>query len=285
MAIWIESHTDLATHPKLFVLSRTLSVPIPYAVGTLHLLWYFTLKYSWRDGDLTRFDDVAIAQASGWDKEPKVLIEALQNAGFLDGKKVHDWLDFAGRLVKDRIRYLKANKVRTSSVRHPYAKRTSSVANLTLPNHTIPNQQKTLSPNGEKRPLTDLQKVVKGWKMLTDIPTEGEESASWDKVHFSRCSKSAKSLLDLFGYPEAVNAMEFVYDWLKSKKLDGTLETIVKHSDRYREVMGNGRRNSKDYAGMPIVGGAINKIASSGKFAGISDPKLEHPKSVGSSEN
>lgn len=87
-----------------------------------------------------------------------------------------------------------------------------------------------------KKPLTDIQKIVMGWKILNSIPTEGEDSKAWDKVHFPRCAASAKSLLTLFGSVDsAVEAMEYVYMNLKGKRLDCTLETIVKRSDLYRE--------------------------------------------------
>ena len=140
----------------------------------------------------------------------------------------------------------------------------------TTTNNNDKNEKKvkntTVSPqNGEKRPLTDLQKVVKGWKYLNGIPLSGEDSVSWDKVHFPRCAKSASQLLELFGYPEAVDAMEYVYNELKSKKLDCTLETIVKHSDKYREVMGNGNRHKQSHADMQIIGETINGITSQGK--------------------
>lgn len=142
----------------------------------------------------------------------------------------------------------------------------------------------TASPspkNGdEKRPLSDLQKVVKGWKLLNGVPVVGLESSAWDRVQFARCSKAASQLLDLFGYPGAVNAMEYVFDWLKSKKLDCTLETIVKHSDKFREVMDHGRLNGQNNASLPIVSGAIAKIANAGKIETIPNPQLEHPKSV-----
>jgi len=118
MSEWIKSNTDLSDHPKTYVLSSLLSVPVPYVIGTLHLLWYFTLKFAWEDGDLSRFGPIAVSRACQWDKDPNILIEALQKAKFLDEMKVHDWHDFAGRLVKDRIRY-KEHNVRNTSVIRP----------------------------------------------------------------------------------------------------------------------------------------------------------------------
>jgi len=234
---WIESHQELEMHQKTRKLARTLSLSIPSAIGTLHLLWWFTLEQAWRNGNLSMYDDASIESACRWQGNEGDLIKALQESGFLDGKKVHDWLDFAGRLVKDRIAYEKANGKRKKTVRKPAGNPTQP--NLTLPNHikeTI-GGQKTAPKNQTTKPLTDIQKLVKGWKLLKGIPTEGDESTRWDKVHFPRASRSAKALLDLFiDLREAVRCMEYVHDWLKGKKLDFTFETIIKHSDMYREV-------------------------------------------------
>jgi|GEM_PF-5401522 len=85
------------------------------------------------------------------------------------------------------------------------------------------------------RPLTQVQQVVLGWKALNGVDLK---DTAWDKEHFARNSKPAKSLINLFGdVGTALDCMEYVYGDLKSKKLDCTLETIVKHSDKFREVL------------------------------------------------
>lgn len=90
-----------------------------------------------------------------------------------------------------------------------------------------------LAPEEEKS-LTEIQKLVNGWKLLNNIPVNDK---TWDKVHYSRCAKSAKSLIDLFGFEEGVNCMEYVFNHFKEKNYSVSLEGIVKHSDKYREVM------------------------------------------------
>lgn len=84
-------------------------------------------------------------------------------------------------------------------------------------------------------PLSDVQKIVKGWKIVTGIPTD---DGGWDSVHFSRHAKSAKSLLTLFGsWEKAVECIEHVYNDFESRKLSCTIETVVKHSDKFREIL------------------------------------------------
>ena len=97
-----------------------------------------------------------------------------------------------------------------------------------------------IQPQPEKK-LTDVQKVIQAWKLMKDIPLEGQESKAWDQVFFPRYSKTAKSLLLLFGYEDAVRCIEFVCNYMDSKDLDYTFETVLKRSDLFREQMGRRR--------------------------------------------
>lgn len=108
---WIESHDNLSRHPKTRRAARMLGVSIPTMMGHLHLLWHWCLEYA-DDGDLSPYDADDIADAVMWEGEPDTLIDALLNcgpgdkAGFLEegqhGLIVHDWMDYAGKLVAKR---------------------------------------------------------------------------------------------------------------------------------------------------------------------------------------
>lgn len=109
---WIESHDNLAGHPKTRRAARMLGVSIPTMIGHLHLLWHWCLKYA-DDGDLSGYDHADIADAMMWDGDPTELVNALLNcgpagkAGFLEETEdgsliVHDWFDYAGKLIAKR---------------------------------------------------------------------------------------------------------------------------------------------------------------------------------------
>lgn len=103
---WIESHDTLAEHPKTKRLARLLRVSRPAAIGHLHLLWWWAIKYA-QDGDLTQFDAAEIADACMWDGDPDQFVEALVQARFVDrlpdGRlEIHDWWEYAGRLLQKR---------------------------------------------------------------------------------------------------------------------------------------------------------------------------------------
>lgn len=102
---WIESHQEVWQHPKTRKLARLLGVSVPTAVGHLHGLWYWALSYA-QDGIIGRFDPEEIADAVLWEGDPATFIEALISSGYADdgpdGAQLHDWYDYAGRLMDQR---------------------------------------------------------------------------------------------------------------------------------------------------------------------------------------
>lgn len=102
---WIESHQELARHPKTKRLARAAGISIPAAIGHLHLLWWWALDYA-QDGDLDGYSAEDIADAAEWSGgDANHFVNALESAGFLDheeGWRIHDWHDYAGRLLEQR---------------------------------------------------------------------------------------------------------------------------------------------------------------------------------------
>jgi hypothetical protein len=113
---WIESHTSLARHPKTLRLARILGIPVPAALGHLHLLWWWAIEYA-PDGGVGRFDAGDLALACMWDGDEAALLPALQRAGFVDQDgNLHDWHDYAGKLVDRRRR--NAERMREDRAAH-----------------------------------------------------------------------------------------------------------------------------------------------------------------------
>lgn len=102
---WIESHQEVWQHPKTRKLARLLGVSVPTAVGHLHGLWYWALSYA-QDGMIGRYDADEIADAVLWPGDPQQFVEALISSGYADetadGPALHDWYDYAGRLMESR---------------------------------------------------------------------------------------------------------------------------------------------------------------------------------------
>lgn len=102
---WIESHQEVSHHPKTRKLARRLDVGLAASVGHLHCLWHWALSFA-PDGDLTKHDDDDVAIGALWEGDPKLFIDSLVDCGWLDKEGeslvIHDWWDFAGRLIEQR---------------------------------------------------------------------------------------------------------------------------------------------------------------------------------------
>lgn len=145
---WIESHQELARHPKTRKLARLLGVSVPAAIGHLHLLWWWAVDYA-EDGCLGRYTAEDVADAVLWEGEPQRLWDALHDARWLDdgarGVEIHDWPEYAGRLLEARRR--DAARKRTARRQPEDVRRTSagqpaevhSPSGVTVPNRTLPD--------------------------------------------------------------------------------------------------------------------------------------------------
>jgi hypothetical protein len=111
---WIESHQDLLNHPKLFKLSSITGWSINETIGILHRLWWWALSYA-EDGDLSKYESAEVALALGIDpgkNDPKEFFNTLIGCGFMrKDKKIHDWLDYAGRYLKGKYRTSNPSKL------------------------------------------------------------------------------------------------------------------------------------------------------------------------------
>lgn len=123
---WIESHQALGHHPKTLALAAAFRCSVPTAVGYLHYLWWWALDYA-PDGIVKPASQVPAARACEWHGAPDRFWSGLVDAGFLDERPsdgvlhIHDWMDYAGRLVSKRA----ANAERMRATRATHGTRTS----------------------------------------------------------------------------------------------------------------------------------------------------------------
>jgi DnaD/phage-associated family protein len=138
---WIELHETLPEHKKIYALMDELKVDQLKAIGIVTRLWLWAIRQA-GDGDLAGYPPKAIANAIGWKKSPKSLFDGLVEAGFVDIGEgtcaLHDWDDYAGRLIEKRAQ--NAERMRTSRARAKNVQGTSRArAGATVPNQTVPN--------------------------------------------------------------------------------------------------------------------------------------------------
>lgn len=143
---WIESHTTLGRHPKTRRLCRELGISLPQAVGHLHLLWHWVLEFA-EDGNLAGFDAGDLADGACWEGDAGEFVAALVRCGFLEDEggalAVHDWRDYAGRLISDRERKREARRMR---VRGQSADSPRTVSGQSALNQPTVNQPTGVNP-------------------------------------------------------------------------------------------------------------------------------------------
>lgn len=151
---WIESHQELAEHPKRKRLSRLLGASKAETIGLLHMLWWWAMDYA-KDGDLSRFDDGDIADACDWPGDAAAFMAALIGAGFVaETRHIHDWHDYAGRLIEKREanaeRMRKARAEREAAPKNERAKNVQRTCKtrVGLPNQTKPDSTNQTQPEG-----------------------------------------------------------------------------------------------------------------------------------------
>lgn len=103
---WIESHQTLLNHPKLLHLASLMEWDIDTAIAKLHRLWWWCLDYA-PDGNVSRHsaDMVALSIGLSADMGEKLINSLLESKFLVKNPKknilVHDWLDYAGRYLRD----------------------------------------------------------------------------------------------------------------------------------------------------------------------------------------
>lgn len=104
--MWIEVHHELPKHKKTMRFKTALKVKTPQAVGHLVMLWLHCIENA-SDGDITDIPPDDLALFSGYAGKGQVFVDALLASGYADrmddGRIVlHDWNDYAGRLLEKR---------------------------------------------------------------------------------------------------------------------------------------------------------------------------------------
>ena len=125
---YVEHDIELGAHPKLLRMAVSLaphlnlpadcSVDLPViAEGLVTRLWCWAMKYA-DGGDLSPYERIEVALGIGWKGDPDALFAALMGARFIekDGVTIHDWEDYAGKLVHRRQR--NAQRMREARAEH-----------------------------------------------------------------------------------------------------------------------------------------------------------------------
>jgi len=149
---WIESHQELGRHPKTLRLAKELKCSVPCAVGYLHFLWWWALDYA-DDGLVLAENMTVVAQACLWTRKPELFWAALEAAGFVeraelpDIVRIHDWMDYAGKLKEQRALRKESNRRAQAKRRQRPVSADSALSQQpTVPNRNGQNSSPPVTP-------------------------------------------------------------------------------------------------------------------------------------------
>lgn len=192
---WIELHQNLLRHPKLIRLASKLGVKKQDALWHILSLWLWALDYA-ESGNLETYGPSEIAFAAEWGGDAGEFVKSLQECRWLDGLMLHDWMDYAGRLIEQRD----ANKRRMRDKRAAHVQRTTDerVSHV----GGLPNQP-TL-PTKPDQPSSDLALQV-----MKAYPTHSKDGRQIQGVTLNTQSILAAKIK---AHPD--------FPWLEAAKLE-----------------------------------------------------------------
>lgn len=144
---WIEVHQGLREHRKTYACAEKLKISRVVMVGTLVSLWLWALDNA-PDGSMDGISNRTIAHVCDWpEKKAETLINSLVECGWLDKDgdilRIHDWTDYAGRLMErrenDKARKKKSREKQRMSEGCPQDVHGKSCATVPIPYPTVPN--------------------------------------------------------------------------------------------------------------------------------------------------
>ncbi len=155
--MWIESHQALGQHPKTHQLATLLRVSLPTVIGHLHYFWWWALDFA-PTGVIPNATPQVIARAAQWTSNPDKFWLAMVQAGWIDVNEevvsVHDWLDYAGRLVEKRA--ANAERMRNARAKHVHCT-CGARAGATVPDRTGPEYAAAAAAVPEIQPRRDTR--------------------------------------------------------------------------------------------------------------------------------
>lgn len=99
---WIQIDQALPTHRKTLRLADALDITPTHAVGLMVTLWLWSLDNA-PNGLLDDIPPRTLSRILQWDGDSEELMNAMRGAGFLDENEIHDWQEYAGRLLDQRV--------------------------------------------------------------------------------------------------------------------------------------------------------------------------------------
>jgi len=241
----------------LIELARDLRLKPVYLLGHLHTLWHAALEQQ-EDGDLSSWTDELIAEMSAFDGDAPQYVSLLQTHGWLDGKVLHDWLDYAGKYLTAKYRTANPKKLRQILLKHKSVDSRTKVRRQSVQDAIRSSHHEVLkSSEGDARgrkpdpPWPSPEKLVELYNKLTPdecpavstlsparrakakqylqtCPAQQFWEQVFDRVHHSRFLRGEQN-------KNGHGSFRFDFDWMLTKGKDGSENCLKVQEGRYAD--------------------------------------------------
>jgi hypothetical protein len=204
----------------MFACADDLNISRIQMIGILVSIWLWALDNA-QDGMLQGVSDKTIARVCDFpEKKAGKLMEALHKNGWLDKSNdfytIHDWRDYAGKLMerreKDRERKKTSKISRKNSAGIPPEEPRNSCATVPIPYHTVPNhmleRKNMVDGTGATEDLTHAEGYLftAFWNAYPEH-ARGEREAAWEAWKALNPTEE-----------KAAQIMEYLGSWKESQR-------------------------------------------------------------------
>lgn len=249
---YIESHTVTIRHRKLVALAKDLRLKPVYVLGHLHALWHAALEQA-DDGDLSSWSDEFIAESACYEGNAPQFVSLLQKHIWLNGRVIHDWLDYAGKYLRE-CKYRRNPKKWEEILKKHNSLKTLYMTETLPVNASKPNQTNQTEPNQTKltKRMYSFESV---WERYPNKDGRKQAERSFDSsVKTDQDFKDINIALDNYLKSERV-AKGFIKNgstWFNNWKDWLTIGSPSNNVDRFQQALAKARKDSE----------AINAIIS-----------------------
>lgn len=200
------AHLSAFRHVKLKRLCSYLELSAPHALGHMEFLWAYVADCHF-DGDISSLTDDDIELAAEWTGPKGVFISGAIKAGFIDrdetGTRIHDWEDWAPRMVKLRQQRRIDNRLQKKCAHSVRTTAHNGAQCAPEPNRTEPNRKsKTPLPPLVLPQALDTPQFRNAWSEWEKYRSE----SSWKLTPTS--IKGQLKKLEKYGHDDAIASLE-----------------------------------------------------------------------------
>lgn len=232
---WLEIHQSIRDHRKFLAVADTLDMAPAHVTGHIILFWLWALDNA-PSGEITQISVRNIARAAQWEGDPEVFLSALIEGGLVDktdeGLFIHDWADYAGKLIDQRI----ADRERKRRSRAAAKKKNAE------PSNCPEDVQRTSGGQDE-----DVQKMSVATVQYTTVQNttlhnkresgEGAPSCDNDISLDSNCNQLLSDDFNRFWevYPRKVGERQAFNEWKKINPDPDLANAIIASVERWKQ--------------------------------------------------